>query len=134
MADTQVNTTSETPSSSPAKRPGERPGRGDLVGRFIVLGDLGSGGMGLVLLAYDPALNRNVALKLLRADLRDGERAELRTARLLREAQAMAQIVDRNVVSVYDVGTYDNQVFVAMEHVDGQTLSEWLATPRKTRA
>src|SRR5262245_26589796 len=110
-----------------------QPVPGDLIGRFVVIRVLGSGGMGVVLLAYDVALNRNVALKLLRSDLRAGEQSDTRTARLLREAQAMAQIAHRNVVSVYEVGTAGEQVYIAMEHVDGETLSSWLSAPRPWR-
>ena len=78
--------------------------------------------MGLVYSAYDPELDRRVALKLLRAHRR-------RTAaepRLLREAQALARLNHPNVVAVHDVGVHEGQVFVAMELVAGQTLREWV--------
>jgi len=78
--------------------------------------------MGVVYAAYDPDLDRKVALKLLRAH--HGDSADLR-ARLLREAQAMARLTHPNVVSVYDVGSFEDRVFVAMEFVDGRTLSAW---------
>ncbi|MGB1277964.1 MAG: protein kinase domain-containing protein, partial [Nannocystaceae bacterium] len=92
------------------------------IGRFLVLRKLGAGGMGIVVEAYDPELNRKVAIKLLRT-----QRARTSQARLLREAQAMARVSHPNVVHVYDVGLVDNQVFIAMELVDGHTLADWLA-------
>src|SRR5215471_672059 len=116
------------PPASPART--SIPAAGELIGRFIVISKLGSGGMGVVLLAYDPALQRNVAVKLIRTDFGSGLRAEAGTARLLREAQAMAQIAHPNVVAVYDVGQVGEQVFIAMEHVDGETLTDWLLRPR----
>jgi len=96
--------------------------RGDLIGRYVVLTPIGEGGMGLVYLAYDPELDRKVALKL----LRPGGAGHGSAARLLREAQALARLADPNVVAVYDVGTCDDQVFVAMEFIPGATLSTWL--------
>jgi eukaryotic-like serine/threonine-protein kinase len=96
---------------------------GASVGRYRVLEVVGSGGMGVVYAAYDPELDRKVAVKVLRnADHRAAER----TSRLLREAQAMAKLSHPNVITVHDVGTFDDQVFVAMEFVQGRTLSAWL--------
>src|SRR5262245_40107390 len=102
------------------------PARGALISRFIVVDTIGAGGLGLVLSAYDTALERKVAIKLLRPDV-GGASHEVRTARLVREAQAMARVSHRNVITVHEVGTFDDQVFIAMELVDGQPLSAWLA-------
>src|SRR5262245_133351 len=88
----------------------EGPAPGTAIGRFIVLGKLGSGGMGLVLLAYDAVLDRKVAIKLIRSAISD-ERAVRRTARLQREAQALAKIAHRNVLTVYEVGRLEDQIF-----------------------
>ena len=85
--------------------------------------------MGVVYAAYDPELDRKVAIKLLHP--RAGDSSDLRV-RLLREAQAMARLTHPNVVSVYDVGTFKDDVFVAMEFVDGRTLRAWLK--EKTRS
>jgi len=93
---------------------------GELVDRFSILHPLGSGGLGDVLAAYDPELDRRIALKFLRAPKRQG------TARLLREAQAMARLRHPNVITVYDVGVDAGEVFIAMELVEGQTLATWL--------
>ncbi|MBN1208161.1 MAG: serine/threonine protein kinase [Myxococcaceae bacterium] len=96
-----------------------------LAGRYTVLDKLGQGGMGVVLAAYDSRLDRRVALKLLRPSLKvEGEEGE--EARLVREAQAMARLSHPNVVAVYDAGTLeDGSLFIAMEHIQGQTLRRW---------
>src|SRR5262249_42704933 len=108
--------------------------RGETIGRYLILGQLGRGGMGVVYRAYDPELHRNVALKLLRAEASDKIGVEEARARLLREAQAMARLSHPNVIAVYDVGTFREQVFVAMEYIDGGTLTSWLnAQPRSWR-
>ncbi len=99
--------------------------RGDAVGRYVVLERLGAGGMGVVYAAYDPELDRKIALKLLHTDSAPGTESPVR-GRLLREAQAMARLSHPHVITVHDVGTFGDEVFVAMEFVDGSTLSEWL--------
>src|SRR5689334_24930381 len=96
--------------------------RGQTIDRFVVLGLVGRGGMGEVYAAYDPELDRKVAIKRLRAR---GESADGR-ARLLREAQATAKLQHPNVIVVYDVGTFGESVFIAMEFVEGRTVNGWL--------
>ena len=106
--------------------------RGSAVGRYLVTGLIGKGGMGEVYAAYDPELNRKIALKLLRA--RPGGDALEGQARLLREAQALASLSDPHIVVIYDVGTFAERVFLAMEFVDGHTVGYWLlARPRTWR-
>jgi tetratricopeptide (TPR) repeat protein len=86
--------------------------------------------MGIVYAAYDPELDRKIALKLLRTSAQGPDAT--RQARLLREAQAMARISHPNVLAVHDVGMHRDQIFVAMEMVEGGTLTEWIEkTPRK---
>jgi eukaryotic-like serine/threonine-protein kinase len=108
---------------------GQVPVRGSIIGRFLVLETLGQGGMGVVLAAYDPELDRRVALKLLRHARPAGcaEEGDRCRASLLREAQAMARLAHPNVVTVFDVGTVGEQDYVAMEFVEGETLRAWLA-------
>jgi tetratricopeptide (TPR) repeat protein/predicted Ser/Thr protein kinase len=104
------------------------------IGRYVVLDWLGAGGMGVVYAAYDPELSRKVALKVLRyEDAGRSDRAPIRDL-LLREAQAMAQLAHPNVVAVFDVGSVQDRVFIAMELVDGMTLAQWLATKHRTRS
>jgi eukaryotic-like serine/threonine-protein kinase len=108
---------------------------GGMIGRFVVERALGAGGMGVVVAARDPVLGRTVAIKILLPDA--SERAD-RWARLSKEAQAMARVQHPNVAAVYEVGTVGEQLFVAMELVDGQTLHGWLhertRTPREALA
>ena len=106
---------------------------GDRVGRYLVLSALGAGGMGVVFAAYDPQLDRKIALKLLRAGITYNTK-DART-RLRREAQAIAQLSHPNVVNVYDVGTTDDgDLYIAMEFVEGDTLTSWLKKyPRSWR-
>jgi tetratricopeptide (TPR) repeat protein len=104
-------------------------GRGEVVGRYMVLDRVGEGGMGVVYAAYDPELDRKLALKLLHHA--SGERAAQRRHRLMREAQAMARLSHRNVIAVHDVGTIDEHVFVAMEFIEGGSMRGWLAERRE---
>lgn len=103
---------------------------GTRVGRYVVLEEVGSGAMGTVYAAFDPDLDRRVALKMLRSR---STTEELR-ARLLREAKAMARITHPDVITVYDVGTRGARLFVAMEFVKGGTLRAWTTPDRGWRA
>jgi tetratricopeptide (TPR) repeat protein len=105
---------------------------GSVIGRYIVLSELGAGAMGRVYAAYDPRLDRKVALKLLRGPGADGGTAR-GTARLFAEAKALARLSHPNVVGVHDVEMLGSQVAIAMELVDGTTLRQWLAAPRQWR-
>jgi serine/threonine-protein kinase len=106
---------------------------GASLGRYVILHGLGAGGMGVIYKAYDSELDRNVALKILRI-LPDAKiSAANARARLVREAQALAQLSHPNVITVYDVGTFRGNVFVAMELVEGQTLRDWLESKKRSR-
>jgi serine/threonine protein kinase len=102
-------------------RPGER------VGRYAVTRQIGAGAMGAVYEAHDPELDRRVALKLVQVedDSVEGEKAA--RTRVAREAQAMARLSHPNVIHVYEVGTQETLVFIAMELIDGPNLRDWLA-------
>ncbi|HSN27165.1 MAG TPA: serine/threonine-protein kinase, partial [Kofleriaceae bacterium] len=119
MSEGDDDTVAETPAGAPAPRNLDKP---DTIGRYRVERVLGVGGMGTVYAAFDPDLERRVALKLLNAG---GGGDELR-ARLLREARAMARLQHPNVVTVYEVGTEAGRDYVAMELVEGETLKAWL--------
>ncbi len=119
--------------SQVAELPQRKLAIGDRVGRYLVLQTLGTGGMGVVFSAYDPQLDRKIALKLLRSGLQLATKDAQK--RLRREAQAIAQLSHPNVVAVYDVGTTnDGDLYIAMEFVEGDTLTQWLkAYPRTWR-
>src|SRR5260221_5164347 len=101
---------------------------GTHVGRFVLLDKLGGGGMGVVWSAYDPELDRKVALKFVRTDLAGAEML----LRLTREAQALARVAHPNVIAVHDVGRDGPRLYIAQELVRGCDLAAWLAA--KTRA
>jgi tetratricopeptide (TPR) repeat protein len=114
--------------SLPAAARGQRPlDGGAQVGRYLLHRAIGAGGMGVVYAARDPDLDRPVAIKLLR-----GASGAQGRSRVLHEAQAMAKLSHPNVVSVYDVGTFQDQVFIAMELVEGPTLRQWLAARKRS--
>jgi predicted negative regulator of RcsB-dependent stress response len=100
---------------------------GSKIGRFIVTGELGSGGMGVVYAAHDRELDRRVALKVLRA----AAATEEERMRMLREGQAMARVTHPNVITVYEVGVEGSMVFLAQELLDAGTLGAWLERPRR---
>ncbi|MEM7052411.1 MAG: serine/threonine-protein kinase [Acidobacteriota bacterium] len=108
---------------APPQRPSTEPLRqADGVGRYSVLSHLGSGGMGSVYAAYDPDLDRKVALKLVRRD----RASKIEQQRLLQEARALAKLSHPNIVRVYDVGFHGESVFFAMELVSSLSLRRWL--------
>lgn len=107
--------------------------RGATLGRYTVLGLVGRGAMGDVYAAFDPRLDRKVAVKLVRSRMVDGAPQDSRL-RLLREAQTIAKLSHPNVVVVHDVGTIDDSVFIAMEYVDGFTVTGWLLAGQRTFA
>ncbi|MCR9159807.1 MAG: protein kinase domain-containing protein [Nannocystaceae bacterium] len=94
------------------------------IGRYRIAGRIGAGGMGQVYRGYDPTLGRPVAIKVL-GEAR-GASADDHDA-LLGEARAMASVSHPNVIEVYEVGVDAGRVFIAMELVDGATLSDWLS-------
>jgi tetratricopeptide (TPR) repeat protein len=117
--------------------------RGETVGRYVILNMVGRGGMGEVYAAYDPQLDRRVALKLLHHTGLSSAAPRIGRERLLREAKAIARLSHPNVVVVHDAGAIGDpgdpikgeRVFLAMEFIEGQTLSAWLAAePRSWRA
>lgn len=108
------------------KREREAPSR---LGRYVILSELGRGGMSVVYTAYDPELDRRVALKVVRGD----RLSKAHRARLHREAQALARLSHPSVVTVFDVGDLTDDTFVAMELIDGMSLREWIKSPRTWR-
>jgi len=123
LGETRAGTAEPAPTST------GRAVRGETIGRFVVLDVLGTGGMGVVYAAYDPHLDRKVALKVLRAQVMESDEARVR---LLREAQAMARIDHPNVLRVHEAGTFDDQVYIAMELAPEGTLKQWLAARKRS--
>ena len=112
-------------SASRSRSSGSTPLR---LGRYVVIEHVGSGAMGAVYSAYDPQLDRKVAIKL----LLPGPGPEEARKRLLREAQAMAQLSHPNVVGVHDVGEHGDNVYMAMDFVRGESLRAWLEREPRT--
>jgi len=96
----------------------------ETIGRYRILRELGAGGMGKVYLGEDPALNRLVAIKVLRAESGTDRTAD---ARLVQEARAAATLDHGNVCAIYEVGEDAGQHFIAMQYVEGETLADRLA-------
>ncbi len=115
---------SDPDAASDPSDPDEPLRRGAHVGRYTVLERIGAGGMGVVYAAFDPQLDRRIALKVMHPGSNAAFDSGGRT-RLLREAQAMAKLSHPNVITVHDVGTYGDRVFVAMEFIEGSTLRDW---------
>ena len=95
------------------------------IGRYRVLRPLGHGGMGLVFLAHDPTLERDVALKLLH---RQAGHSGLRD-----EAKALAALSHPGIVTVFEIGEHEGQDFIAMEYLPGRSLREVLAANTASR-
>jgi tetratricopeptide (TPR) repeat protein len=102
----------------------------EYIARYRVESRLGEGGMGTVFAAYDPQLDRRVAVKLVHPELLARGGVE----RLLREGRALARLSHPNVVGVHDAGTDGDRVYIAMELVEGEDLATWLRRePRSVR-
>lgn len=101
-------------------------GRGDRFDRYVIEEQLGEGGMARVYCAHDPRLNRHVALKVLLDSSADPSAVAGARSRVLREARAAAAIDHPNLVSVFDVGEADGELFIAMELVVGKSLRAYV--------
>jgi eukaryotic-like serine/threonine-protein kinase len=114
-----------SPPSSTFDEPAIATGR--TIGRYVVLEELGRGAMGIVYAAFDPELDRKVAIKLLHAT---GASTDEAREELLLEAQAIAKISHPNVIAVHDVGMFEDRVFMAMEFLGGGTLRSFIERTR----
>jgi serine/threonine protein kinase len=97
---------------------------GATLGRYVIEDVVARGGMGVVLVAHDPTLQRKVAIKVRRPAA--GARQAGLEARLVEEARALAQLHHPNVVAVFDAGKDGDQLFLVMELVDGESMRTWL--------
>src|SRR5678815_1023063 len=98
----------------------------ETISRFHIQEVLGRGGMGEVYKAFDPTLQRTVAVKTVRPDIDRPEYLD----RMMREAQACARLSHPNIVTIYEAGQADGVVFIAMEYLQGQDLADVLEARR----
>jgi formylglycine-generating enzyme required for sulfatase activity/tRNA A-37 threonylcarbamoyl transferase component Bud32 len=103
---------------------------GSVVDRYIIVERVGAGAMGVVYSAFDPKLDRKVALKLLR-QRPDRTDQQLRQERLVREAKAIAKLSHANIVGIFDVGVHQGEVLLAMEYLSGGTLRRWISAEKR---
>ncbi|HST76422.1 MAG TPA: serine/threonine-protein kinase [Acetobacteraceae bacterium] len=96
----------------------------DKIGRYRIEAVLGRGAMGVIYKAHDPEIDRPVAIKLIRADLLDGENRADYLVRFRREAQAAGRCAHPNIVAIYDFAMHEGNPFLAMEFVEGVSLSQ----------
>jgi tetratricopeptide (TPR) repeat protein len=100
---------------------------GQTISHYLIIGKLGSGGMGEVYLAEDQRLSRKVAIKFLPADVATDERAR---QRLLREARTAATLDHPNICAIYEVGQDDSHSFIVLQYIEGETLAARLKRQR----
>jgi len=112
------------PAKPAEETPAELPGK---LGRFEIRARLGAGGFGAVYRAYDPALDREVALKVPRAAVLEKPEAK---ARFLREPKAAARLRHPHIVPVFDVGSHEEHYYIASAYIEGSTLEEVIARER----
>ena len=102
------------------------------LGRYTVKSTLGEGAMGRVYLAEDSTLQRQVAVKVILAE--DSKSRGRLQERLAREARRLASVAHPNVAAIYDVGVEGDQVYIAMEYIEGDSLRGWLQSKPSRRA
>jgi serine/threonine-protein kinase len=103
------------------------------IGRYQIEGELGKGAMGVVYKAIDPNIGRPIALKTMRVDVHGLERDEL-VRRFQNEARAAGVLSHPNIVTIYDAGEDNGIFYIAMEYIEGQTLSHVLHQKRSLMA
>ncbi len=91
-----------------------------MIGRYEILRPIGAGGMGVLWLARDPMIDRQVAIKL----MREGVESETSRKRFLREARSAGRLHHPNIVAIFDVGEHEGQPFIAMQYIEGATLAD----------
>lgn len=140
MVRTRGGVTSDSTDEDSATPAGAKPPRrrralvvlptGKRVDRYRIRYVLGTGGMGVVYAAKDPRLERVIALKLIGRPRKSQTSAARHRARLAREARMLARINHPNVVEIFDVGIHDEQLWIAMQMVRGDTLHQWVSRSR----
>jgi len=100
------------------------------IGRFEIQGELGRGAMGVVHKGYDRSLDRHVAIKVISAARRLGEKQDESFARFEREARAIAKLNHPSIVTIHELGEWQETSFIAMELLEGQSLEKLISTHR----
>ncbi len=120
------------PTEPPAETGAERKpagsvgGVGSTLGRYRIVKELGRGAMGIVYLGKDPTIQRFVAIKTMRFDeVDDPSEIEEAKERFFREAESTGRLSHPHIVTIYDAGEQDGLVFIAMEYLEGTTLTQW---------
>lgn len=113
---------------NPASPVGQSAALPHRIGKYVVQGELGRGGMGVVFSALDPLIERRVAIKTITRALLDAGEAGDMMQRFKREAQAAGRLMHPNIVAVYEYGENDEMAFIAMERVAGRSLNDMLAS------
>jgi tRNA A-37 threonylcarbamoyl transferase component Bud32/tetratricopeptide (TPR) repeat protein len=105
------------------------------IGKYKITGELGKGAMGIVYKALDPDINREVAVKLIRFDQvsEDSEKDEAHK-RFIREAQSAGNLDHPNIITIYEVGRENNQTFIVMQYVDGESLKQAISSGKRYSA
>jgi WD40 repeat protein/predicted Ser/Thr protein kinase len=93
------------------------------IDRFVLVAEIGRGGMGVVYEALDPQLNRKVALKVIQPWQATQDRTR---ERFLAEGQLIARLTHRNIIQIFEIAECDNQPYLVMEYVPGSNLHDWL--------
>jgi serine/threonine protein kinase len=102
------------------------------IGKYKVVGELGKGAMGIVYKARDPDINREVAIKLIRFDMiPDDSDKEDTVKRFIREAQSAGNLHHPNIITIYEVGRENDQTFIVMQYVDGNSLKEAISSGKR---
>lgn len=96
------------------------------LGKYQVRGELGRGAMGIVYRGFDPFIEREVAIKTLRADLLEGQERSTLLERFRKEAQAAGRLNHPGIVQVYEYGVDGDRVFIAMELIRGVELRDYM--------
>jgi serine/threonine protein kinase len=105
------------------------------IGKYKITGELGKGAMGIVYKGVDPDINREVAIKVIRFDMvSDDSDKEEAAKRFIREAQSAGNLAHPNIITIYEVGKEDNQTYIVMQCVDGESLKEAMSSGRKFSA
>ncbi|HEX2892306.1 serine/threonine-protein kinase [Vineibacter terrae] len=102
------------------------------IGRYVIQSTIGRGAMGVIYRAHDPLIDRTVALKLVRADLLEGDERRGFVERFQREAQAAGRCAHANIVAIYDYALHEDNPYIAMEFIGGSSLAQVIQGSRRT--